>query len=138
MTRFALHRRKAQSVEPVPPEAPSVPPAAFDLEALLPRLREVWVQVPCAGCDGAHEMTCAELLTRQALRGESFPSEECDDSAILGAILSPDDAAVLGGDVEAICAELEQRGVLCAPRSDADASDTFTPGHEPRHILLAH
>ena len=138
MTRFVPQRLKARQSALATPKAATVPLAAFDLDALLPRLREVWVQVPCGGCGGAHEMSCAELLTRQVLRGASFPSEECDDGAVLGAILSPEEAATLGGDVEAICAALERRGVLCTSRPDADADGTFSPGHEPRHILLAH
>jgi hypothetical protein len=138
MTRIVLHRRKPLSVDAAEPEAAPSPPAEFDLEGLLPQLRQVWVQVPCAGCGGSHEMTCAELLTRQVLRGATFPSEECDDGAVLGAILSPEDVMALRGNIGEICAALKQRGVLCAPHPDSDAGGVFTPGHEPRHILLAH
>lgn len=138
MTRFVPQRLKSRHPELGSPPAAAAPPAAFDLEGLLPRLRAVWVRVPCGGCGGAHEMSCAELLTRQVLSAASWPAEECDDGAVLGAILTPDEAASLDGDVDAICAALQRRGVLCAPLPDSNTDETFTPGHEPRHILLAH
>jgi hypothetical protein len=138
MTRFMLRLRKSRHPEIAVPQhaGAAPPPAEFDFDAVLPQLRAVWVRVPCAGCGGAHEMTCAELLSRQLLRGASWPSEECDEGAQLAALLSPQEVVACGGDVDAIGATLRRRGVLCAPQPLG--TEIATPGHEPQHMLLAH
>jgi hypothetical protein len=87
-----------------------VSPADFD--RLLDGLREVRIAVPCAGCGGAHEMTCTEILARQLIGGSGWTSEECDDGVTLASILSPEDVASCGGDPEAVAAILARRGVL--------------------------
>jgi hypothetical protein len=139
MARFVPQLLRTRRHALAAPEVPAHARDALDLDAVITQLRDVWVRVPCAGCGGAHEMTCAELLTRQIIRGAGWPSEECDDGALLSAILSPEEAAACGGDVSAICAALEHRGFLCAPApSPPGAAGAFTPGHEPNHILLAH
>jgi hypothetical protein len=85
-------------------------PAEFD--RLLDGLREVRIAVPCPGCGGAHEMTCAEIVARQLIGGNGWPSEECDDGVALASLLSPEDVVSCGGDPGAITAMLARRGVL--------------------------
>lgn len=119
----------------VPERTPNLPapaaPANFD--AWLFHLRDLRVAVPCAGCGGAHEMTCAEVLARQLLRGDGWPSEECDDGVMLHAILSPEDVIACAGDAAAVRDLLARRGLLCADGSPPPTTRTA----DAHRILLS-
>ncbi len=114
--------------------APAAAPAITDIDGLPAVFHEVWVQVPCAGCGGAHEMTCAELLARQLTRGAGWDSEECDDSALLRAILSPEEAATCGDSLDALCAALSRKGIHWAAGPSAAPDAAPVAGHA-HHIL---
>ena len=108
---FGRSRRQ----EPASASADHLPAAApADFDGWLAQLRDLRVAVPCGGCGGAHEMTCAELLARQLIRGAAWPSEECDDGAVLHALLAPEDVFACGGDPAAVRDLLARRGILGA------------------------
>lgn len=117
------------------PEAPAPRTvAATDIEAMLVALRTLIVRVPCAGCGGGHEMTCAELVARQVFRGSGWDSEECDDTVTLGTVLSLDDVTGCNGDAAAIGELLARRGYL----QGETAVPAVCNSRERHHMLLAH
>lgn len=132
MSRFVPHLLRGHRPAAAAERAPA--PAVLDVDGLPILFREIWVKVPCAGCGGTHEMTCAELLTRQLTRGAGWDSEECDESASLRAILSPEEAAACGDSLDAVCTMLSRKGIgwTAGPFPVPDAA----PGGRHAHHIL--